>query len=163
MLPSDFDLPPVGQIGIVVRDVKTAMDHYSRILGIGPWTVHTNSAPPLVCTYKGRPANYRVVVAMARAGSLTFELIQYLEGDTIHRDFAKSRGEGVEHIGMYVPNLDEALAAMRKAGVSVLQQADGTGYSRDGRYAYLDTEATLGTVLEFIQPASQRTPSSPLP
>lgn len=158
MMPSDLNLPPVGQIGIVVRDIKAAVDHYSRTLGIGPWTIKENSAPPLDCTYKGRPAHYRVAVALAQAGPLVIELIQYLEGETIHRDFSEDQGEGVEHLGMYVADLDQVLDAMGRAGIGVLQRADGLGYSRDGRYAYLDTVSTLGTVLEFIQPPTQRNP-----
>ncbi len=157
MTDSGSGLPAIGQLGIVVRDLKAAMEEYSRVLGVGPWKVHTNSAPPIRCSYRGEPASYRVSVALADSGPLVIELIQYLDGDTIHREFANIRGEGIEHLGVYVPNLDEALVALEKQGVGILQRGDGLGYSRDGMYAYLDTEATLGIVLELIQPASQRT------
>ncbi len=155
---SDLNLPPIGQIGIVVRDIRSAVDHYSRVLGINGWTIKENSAPPLDCTYRGRPASYRVAVALGQMGSLVVELIQYLEGDTIHRDFAETRGEGVEHLGIYVSNLEETISELSRAGVEVLQRASGLGYSRDGGYAYLDTEGTLGTILELIQPPTQRNP-----
>ncbi len=157
-MADEFELPPIAQIGIVVRDLKRAMDAYSESLGIGPWNVHTASAPPLNCTYKGEPAHYRVMLAFAQFGSLSIELIQYQEGDTIHRDFSRDRGEGVEHLGVHVLDLDVALADMRERGIGVLQQADGMGVRRDGRYAYLDTESSLGTVLELIQPASEDSP-----
>lgn len=147
----------VGQLGIVVRDIQASMEHYWRVLGIGPWKVYTNGPPPLRnVTYHGRPASYRVRVALAQADSMVYELIQYLEGDSIHRDFLASDGEGIEHVGIYVPNLDDALAGLRNQGLSVLQSADGLGAIGDGRYAYLDTRAILGTVLELIQAPSQR-------
>ncbi len=144
----------VGQLGIVVRDLRASMEQYWRLLGIGPWKVFTNS-PPRV-TYHGRPASYRVRVALANAESMVYELIQYLEGDSIHRDFLAAQGEGIEHVGVYVPTLDEPLARLQSQGVSVLQSADGLGAKGDGRYAYLDTRATLGVVLELIQTPSER-------
>ncbi len=146
----------IGQLGIVVRDIQASMQHYWRVLGIGPWNVYTNGPQLRNVTYHGRPASYRVRVALASTESMVYELIQYLEGDSIHRDFLAAQGEGIEHVGVYVPNLDEPLARLRSQGVTVLQSADGLGAIGDGRYAYLDTRSTLGVVLELIQAASQR-------
>ena len=150
-------LSRVGQVGIVVRDIKASMEHYWHLLGIGPWKVYTNGPPPLRnVTYYGRPASYRVRVALAHTESVVVELIEYLEGDSIHRDFLATHGEGVEHVGVYVSNLDEPLARLRSQGLTVLQSADGLGAIGDGRYAYLDTRSSLGTILELIQAPSQR-------
>jgi catechol 2,3-dioxygenase-like lactoylglutathione lyase family enzyme len=154
---SHMGLSRVGQVGIVVRDIKASMEHYWRLLGIGPWKVYTNGPPPLRnVTYHGRPASYRVRVALAHTESVVVELIEYLEGDSIHRDFLATHGEGMEHVGVYVSNLDEPLARLRSQGVTVLQSADGLGAIGDGRYAYLDTRSSLGTILELIQAPSQR-------
>ncbi len=144
-------LPPIGQVGIVVRDVEKAVEWYSRLLGIGPWTIVTNSAPPAQAYYHGEPSSYRVKVAHAYSGPLEIELIQYLEGDSLHRDFLAGRGEGIEHIALRVPDRDEAVAHFTSMGIEVLQSAEGLGASRDGRYAYLDTRALLGTMLELSQ------------
>ncbi len=154
MVIPDSGLGRVGQLGIVVRDIQASMEHYWRVLGIGPWKVYSNR-PPRV-TYHGRPASYRVRVALAHTESLVYELIQYLEGDSIHRDFLAAQGEGIEHVGIYVPNLDEPLNRLRSQGVTVLQSADGLGAKGDGRYVYLDTRASLGVVLELIQAPSER-------
>ncbi len=154
MVIPESGLGRVGQLGIVVRDLQASMEHYWRVLGIGPWKVFTN-CPPRV-TYHGRPASYRVRVALAHTESMVYELIQYLEGDSIHRDFLAAQGEGIEHVGIYVPTLDEPLARLQSQGVSVLQSADGLGAKGDGRYAYLDTRSALGVVLELIQAPSQR-------
>jgi methylmalonyl-CoA/ethylmalonyl-CoA epimerase len=157
MVISDLGLGRVGQLGIVVRDIKASMEHYWGVLGIGPWKVYTNSAPPLRnVTYYGRPASYRVRVALAHTESVVVELIEYLEGDSIHRDFLATHGEGVEHLGIYVPSLEEPLARLRSHGLTVLQSADGLGAKGDGRYVYLDTRSTLGTILELIQTPTQR-------
>lgn len=160
------ELPHISQIGIVVKDLSAAIDNFSHFAGISPWNLYTNSAPPLKCIYHGHPANYKVRVAVAKSGQVQTELIEYLEGDTIHRDFLTSGRHGVEHIGIFVPDLDKALMSYTKLGIGILQQVEGLGLSRDGRFAYLDTEQLFGTILELIQSPSQATPPEgiyPLP
>lgn len=157
MSPVPFPAP-IGQVGMVVRDLDAAMEGFWRNAGIGPWKVYVNGAPPIRCLYRGQPADYRVRVALARSGSLVIELIQYLSGDTIHRDFLDSGREGVEHLGIFVPDLDAALQPYLESGVAVLQSAEGMGARGDGRYAYLDTESAFGTILELIQQSTERFP-----
>jgi len=148
----------VDQIGLVVKDLDLALESYCRITGIGPWNVYTTGAPPLSCVYHGHPARYKIRLATARSGPLQMELIEYVSGDTIHRDFIASGREGVEHVGIFIPDLDEALQPYLEMGIGILQQAEGLGVKGDGRYAYLDTEPILGTILELIQSSSQPVP-----
>ena len=115
-------------------------------------------APPLRCIYHGQPANYKIKLATAMTGSVQMELIEYISGDTIHRDFLASERKGIEHVGIFVPDLEEALQPYLSRGVGILQRADGLGVKGDGRYAYLDTEIILGTILELIQSSSQPMP-----
>ncbi len=148
----------IGQIGMVVSDLELAMDRYWTTAGIGPWNVYTTGAPPLRCTYRGRPAQYKIRLATTSSGPVQMELIQYLSGDTIHRDFLASRGGGIEHVGTFVPDLEGALRYYEAVGIGILQRADGLGVRGDGRYAYLDTEAILGTILELIQSSTEPLP-----
>lgn len=148
----------IGQIGIVVKDLDAAVEDYWRTAGIGPWNIYTTGAPPLRCIYHGHPAGYQVRLATTMSGQVQMELIEYLSGDTIHRDFLASGRAGVEHVGIYVPDLEQALQPYLDKGVGILQQADGMGVKGDGRYAYLDTELIFGTILELIQSSSQPTP-----
>jgi|SRR5665647_1578805 len=149
----------VGQVGIVVRDLQKAVESYSCLFGIGPWQITTNSAPPLKCVYHEKAASYKVRVAKATVGQITIELIQYVEGDSIHRDFLASGRVGLEHLGIYVRDLEAALITIKKRGIGILQEAERLGTTRDGRYAYLDTETLLGTVLELIQAPSEPSPA----
>lgn len=148
----------IGQIAFVVKDIDVAMESYWRTAGIGPWKIYTTGAPPLHCVYHGQPANYRIRLATAISGSVQMELIEYISGDTIHRDFLASERIGVEHVGIFVPDLEEAIRPYLNRGVGILQQADGLGVKGDGKYAYLDTELIFGTILELIQGSSQPLP-----
>ncbi|MHB0869427.1 MAG: VOC family protein [Chloroflexota bacterium] len=155
---SELGLAGIGQVGFLVRDLQAAMERFWHDFGIGPWRVYTNSAPPLRCSYRGRPSSYRMKVALAQSGPLVIELLQYLDGETIHREFLESGREGLEHLGIYVPNLEEALASLRQRGVKVLQSAWGIGAKGDGGYAFLDTEGSVGAIVELIQIPSERFP-----
>jgi methylmalonyl-CoA/ethylmalonyl-CoA epimerase len=148
----------INQIGLVVTDLNEAIQKFYRTTGLGPWNIYTNNAPPLKCIYHGQPAQYKVRVAMARSAQVQMELIEYLAGDSIHRDFLASGKKGIEHLGIIVTDLDEALMPFHEMGIAVLQQVDGLGVQGDGRYAYLDTEPVLGMILELIQNPSQPRP-----
>jgi methylmalonyl-CoA/ethylmalonyl-CoA epimerase len=152
------DQGAIRQIAFVVKDLDMAVENYWHTAGVGPWSIYTTGAPPLRCIYHGQPASYKIKLAIAITGPVQMELIEYISGDTIHRDFLASGGKGIEHVGIFVPDLDEALQPYLSRGVGILQQAEGLGVKRDGRYAYLDTESILGTILELIQSSSQPLP-----
>jgi hypothetical protein len=152
-------LPVVGQIGIVVPHLEAAIEEFQRLTSLRPWKIYTNSAPPLKCYYHGKTVSYKVRVAIARSAQMQVELIEYIEGDSLHRDFLAAGRQGLEHIGLFVKDLDIAVKPYVDQGIQVIQQVDGLGQSKDGRYAYLDTEKTLGTIIELIQESSY--PSEP--
>jgi catechol 2,3-dioxygenase-like lactoylglutathione lyase family enzyme len=76
------------------------------------------------------------------------ELIQVLEGENVHTKFLREKGEGLHHIGFFVKNLEEELAALKNEGIEVLWRGEALGVTK---FAYLDTEKTLGIILELIQ------------
>ena len=152
-------LQKIDQVCVVVRDLDRAMRHYWNILGIGPWRVYTYG-PPLVkdTTYRGRRVDYRMRLAFATVGNLAFELIEPLEGPTIYHEFLERGGEGIQHFGIFVPNLEEAAAEMRAHGFEVIMSGRGFGKGGDGGYAYFDTEERLGAVYELIEAPAERYP-----
>ncbi len=156
MADSGIDLSRIGQIGIIVKDLDAAMERYWKILGIGPWKIHTAGRPPYRAVFRGRPISYLARIGVAPAGPVNLELMQPLEGEGTYKEFVEKHGEGLHHVAIYVKELDEALAQLAGHGVQVLQRMDGTGLKGDGRVAYLDTEAVFGTILELIQSPSER-------
>ena len=73
----------------------------------------------------------------------------------MHRDYIAAGKQGLEHIGFFVQDLDEALQPYLRQGIQIIQLVNGLGASQDGRYAYLDTEKIFGTVLELIQKSTE--------
>lgn len=155
-----FKLKSINQIGFVVKDLDKSMEAYWRTFGIGPWRVYTYGAPMLKdMTYKGEPANYRMRLALANVGDMMIELIEHLEGPNVYDDYVKEHGEGVQHLGFFVEDMEETKKEMEAAGFRVIQSGRGHGLDGSGGFAYLDTQDELGTIYEIIEiPAVRREP-----
>ncbi len=148
-------LSRISQIGMVVKDLDKSMEAYWRVFGVGPWRVYTfgpETANEL--TYRGAPANYHIRIGQASVGGISLELIQPLDGDTVHKEFLEKHGEGVQHLNFRLEGLEDAMESMRAGGFELIQYSNGTGASSDGAHAYFDTTEDLGVVFELSRPPS---------
>jgi len=127
----------VDQIGIVVKDVEKSMKFYKKVFGVEPFPIvesAINSA--------------KLKIVLFELGDVEIELIQVVEGKSIHSRFLEKRGEGLHHLGFFVKDLEKELVRLEKEGIKVLERGKVLGAVK---FAYLDTEKTLGVVLELIQ------------
>jgi methylmalonyl-CoA/ethylmalonyl-CoA epimerase len=76
------------------------------------------------------------------------ELIQVLEGETIHSKFLEKKGEGIHHLGFIVEDIEEELVRLDRGGIKVLEKGIVLEMVK---FVYLDTEKILGVILELIQ------------
>ncbi len=147
----------IAQIALVVPDLDEAVRNWWDRFGVGPWHFYTYGRPLLRrMTRRGKPADYRMRLAVTSLGPLRIELIQALEGDTVYAEFVGKHGYGVHHLGLLVEDMPAALRQARKAGLPMTMDGAGFGLDGDGHYAYLDTEDLLGVTLEFIQRPRRR-------
>jgi methylmalonyl-CoA/ethylmalonyl-CoA epimerase len=157
--PGGLRLARVDQVGLVVWDLERTLASYWNRLGVGPWQIYTYG-PPLVkeMTYRGRRQDHRMRVAFTWLGNLMLEVIQPLEGPSIYEEFLASGREGLHHVAVYVPDFEAVVSALTRAGFTVLQSGRGYGLHGDGAYAYFDTAAELGLILEVAQAPAARVP-----
>ena len=149
----------IAQIALVVKDLEQSVQNWFHILGVGPWHFYTYGEPLVKrMTRHGKPAEYRMRVALANVGPMRIELIEIMEGDTVYQEFVDQHGYGVHHLGILVDDMATALEQARAAGFEMTQDGSGFGPDDDGHYAYLGTEAALGTTLELIQRPKRRNP-----
>jgi methylmalonyl-CoA epimerase len=127
----------VDQIGVVVKDVEKTAKFYEKLLKQEP-------LPPI----EFETDNVKLKIVFFQLGEVQLELIQVLEGENVHTKFLREKGEGLHHVGFFVKNLEEELAALKNEGIEVLWRGEALGVTK---FAYLDTEKTLGIVLELIQ------------
>jgi hypothetical protein len=140
------------QIAFVVRDLDSALERHTTVLGGAPWRIFTFSAAVHeLATYRGRPTDFSVRLALNSA-SPQVELIEPQRGPGAHQDWLEERGEGFHHVGVIVDSVDSTLARMAAAGYEAIQTGSGFGAAGDGRYAYFDTVRDLGYLVEAVEP-----------
>lgn len=164
MLPNTLPAPfpgarPIDQVGILVEDLEASIHRYMRLWPLSEWHVYTygpETVPQL--TYRGQPAAYSMRLALTTVATPQIELIQPLEGPSIYREWLDAHGEGMHHVGLVVDSLDEAIEQMQANGYALLQSGRGYGLESEGGFAYFDTEAEFGLVLEAIMRPARRQP-----
>lgn len=145
-----LELPPVSQIGVVVRDMDKAVEYYSSIFGIGPFTVY--EFVPEKHWFMEEPSYLRLLMGKAMWGDIELELLQPLEGESLHKDFLETHGEGLQHLGFNIPSYDEMFDKFRKAGFKPLMRAETYVETYKGylKACYFDTRSIGGIIFEII-------------
>ena len=139
-------LPPVEQIGIVVRDADLAAGFFTSIFGWGPFKISEVEMKGF--TYGDRTGNCRLKMAFARSGDVEIELIEVLEGETPHSDFLRCHGEGMQHLRFRVDDCDAMTAALAREGVDPLFHQRFPGIAA---FAYMKTDKTSGLMVELFE------------
>jgi methylmalonyl-CoA/ethylmalonyl-CoA epimerase len=141
-----FDPANLCQIAIVVKSIDETVKFYTEIFGIGPFEIREANFP--TATYYGQKAGYRGKRAFAQLGPVTLELIELIDGKTVHEDFLRDKGEGLHHIGFTVKDLTQCEEEAQTLGLKVVQgfrREDGSGF------AYVDSDRIGGAMFELIQ------------
>ncbi len=121
-----------SHVGLVVRDWKKTVEYF-KSLGI----FNIPSAEPQVM--EGKKA--KVIGAHVYLGPLWIEVWQPVSGDTVQQRFLDTHGEGINHIGFYVPDIESARAAMTAKGVpTAFHIRDTSTYYDTGEYGNMLVE-----------------------
>jgi catechol 2,3-dioxygenase-like lactoylglutathione lyase family enzyme len=141
-----FDPAKLCQIGIVVKSIDETVEYYREKFGMGD-SLEVRYVDYPTASYYGEVSGYRGKRAFFQLGPIQIELIEIIDGKTIHESFLREKGEGIHHIGFAVENLQKAMDMAKSQGFQVTQhfkREDGSGF------AYLNTEKTGGVIFELI-------------
>src|SRR3954454_21153517 len=105
----------VCQNGYVVRDIRAAMDHWIKVMGVGPW-FYIDRVKTDGFRYRGADSPVEMSIALANSGDLQIELIQQRnDAPSMYRDHLTVHGEGLHHRPYwttdYQPLYDRAIAS----------------------------------------------------
>ena len=158
-------LGKLSHVGIVVRNLDKAMEYYGSVFGLGPFTTEVYDLKSFV--YRGKTTRARVKAAIAYSGPIFIELVQVLEGETVHTEFLREKGEGLQHVAFLVRNLDEKLKELAKSGVEPVMRlrvpieapadtnAAQPGISKKTRLelteVYLNSDKTGGAMIQLME------------
>jgi catechol 2,3-dioxygenase-like lactoylglutathione lyase family enzyme len=138
-------------IGIVVRDIEKARDHWMKLLGLEktPNITIADGDQKNPTEYHGHPSPAQAKLAFITLDNLQIELIEPMgDAPSDWREFLERKGEGVHHIAFAVKGMGEGyLENYAKAGYPTVQH----GGWETGEYGYMDTAAALGVTLELIE------------
>ncbi len=141
-------LPKVGQVAIVVKDVEKAARYLEQNFGMGPFNIFEVSDGKAM--YKGNEVSYKSRIGMGDFQGMTIELMQPIEGNTIHNDpeFLPPGGQGVHHVGFYTEDPEALAEEFEKQGGKILQKS----WPMPGAMTiYLDTPQYAGMLVELIK------------
>lgn len=138
----------IMQVAFMVDDLEAACMNWVRTAGVGPFL----TVPHVVLEeygYRGSPASgLDFSVAIAQSGGMQIELIQqHCDNPSAYRDtIARGQG-GFHHLAIYTDDYDAVLAGYTAQGFATAVDGSFGGF----RFAYVDTSATLGCMIELIE------------
>ena len=98
-------------LGIVVNDLEAACARYAELLGVPEWHRSDIERPGVPINPNTAGGKGTLHIAFGRVPGVTFELIQP-EGAIEHKVWLDAHGEGLQHLGVWTPDVQ---AAVREA------------------------------------------------
>ena len=133
-------LTDVDHVGIAVRDLEAAVEHYRSAFGIEP--VHRETVE-----------DQGVNEVLFKVGTSYIQLLAATGPDTPVGKFLAKRGEGVHHIGYRVSDVANVLAQLKAQGIPLVDEAPRPG-SRGTTVAFAHPKGFGGVLVELVQEPS---------
>jgi methylmalonyl-CoA/ethylmalonyl-CoA epimerase len=150
--PSLLSELAIVQVAVVTHDLEACANRQSQLFGNGPWRVYELGAHNIRdYTLHGRPATGSTLLALSDTRPQV-EILQPLGGTSPHHEWLAQHGEGVHHIAAVVSSVNAACAAADAEGIEIVSTGWGFGTGETGSFAYLDTRAVFGVLLEVFEP-----------
>ena len=151
-----------AQVCVVVRDLDATMKKYVELAGIGPWAIFDFGPPDVTnIVVRGKPASFRVKLALTWTKDRMWEIIQPVEGPSPYQEFLDQRGEGVHHVLVQHADtkFDEVVERFRSRGCEALM----TFSFRGTRFAFIDATTDLKMYLEILERPAGAVPAGQSP
>ena len=126
----------LDHLGIAVKSIDQALGFYRDSLG-------------MQVGHRETIEKEKVHVAMLPVGPSRIELIEASTPDSTIAKFIASRGEGLHHIAIRVPNLHTAVERLRSEGAQILNEPQSGAGGHE--YVFVHPRSTGGVLLELIQ------------
>lgn len=148
---ASLGLPPIDQVGFVVRSLDEAEERYGALFG--PFTRMDGSVE--AATYRGREADAKLSLLFGHSGELEIEFIEWHGGESPHREFIEAGREGMHHLRYRVEDTDAWIEKIAAVGYRPIWYKQ---YSADTVFAYLEREGDP-LLIEFLQMPSSAYPA----
>lgn len=134
----------IDQLGYVYKDAEKQAKIMEETYGIPKFAfIGDGAAHPII--YRGKELDYAAKIGISRLFSTQVELIQPIKGKSSHTEFLDKGREGLQHISLFVDDIEPYVKALTDKGIELIQ----SGQIGKQKFAYLDTEETFGIIIEF--------------
>jgi methylmalonyl-CoA epimerase len=130
----------IDHIGVAVERLEAALELYGERLQMH--LAHRELVP-----------EQGVEAILLDVGENHVELLAPLGPDTPVGKFLATRGPGLHHVAYQVADIDATLAALKQAGLALIDEQPRTGI-RGSRVAFIHPRATAGVLTEIVEPAA---------
>ena len=127
----------IDHIGVAVDDLDEAIRLYGERLGM-----------PL--QHRETVEEQGVEAVLLGVGDSHVELLSPLGPDTAVGKFLARSGPGLHHVAYGTDDIESALAAVRDAGLTLIDERPRTGI-RGSRVAFLHPKSTGGVLTELVE------------
>jgi hypothetical protein len=143
-----YNFPLIHQLGVVVPDVEDAAAELEA-KGMGPFFITT--LKPVFWNERRRLGNLTGKVGIAYHKGFEVELLEPGQGSTFYKDcIDPDCSMVVQHLGFLTNNVDVQAARLEKDGYPTWIRGTIRVIPASVEFAYIDTVADAGLVLEFI-------------
>lgn len=125
----------LNHVGIAVRKIEDALPIYLRL------------APDAEVEFEDVP-EMKVRVAKIRLANTCLELIEPLPGEIAITKFLEKKGEGIHHLCLEVPDVDDATRSLKEQGCNPVYPASRPG-SGGMRVNFLSPRDARGVLFEL--------------
>ncbi len=138
-------LPPVYQLGYVVKDIVKTCEFYTSTYGIGPFEI-IDEVDMEGAILRGKPISTKIKVAFAKSNDVELEFIEPLEGRNLYTEFLDTKGDGIHHLAFVVDDMDVWIKDFADKGFEPVFHHDMIVMD----FAYFDTSTLGGLMLELL-------------
>jgi methylmalonyl-CoA epimerase len=129
----------IDHIGVAVKSLAAAKGVYEK-LGLELAPEETVEAE-------------QVRVVMVPLGESRIELLEPTSPDSVIAKFIAKRGEGLHHVSLRVPSLEDAVERLKKDGVRLVSEQIKVG-AGGHRYVFVHPSSAGGVLLELVESSS---------
>ena len=141
-------------VGIPVRDLDKSMEDYKSI-GIASFNpefpIDSSTRAEYLVYGKNPDPVVKTRGVLGTMGPMGVELLQPVQGETVHKELLDSTGEGIGHIAFTVDDLESETAKLVEKGfpviLSIRPKKDGPRHA-----VYIDTRSKFSNlIIELMQ------------
>lgn len=127
----------IEHIGIAVKDLDSANEVYSKLLGVEP--------------YKSEGVESEgVMTSFFQTGVNKIELLAATNSDSAIAKFIEKKGEGIHHIAFHVDDIYAEMDRLRKEGFVLLNEEPKMG-ADNKLICFVHPKGTHGVLVELCQ------------